>query len=96
VFCVCSGHVTHASICCDFVRHPTRTCGFIVTLTFSLLKDALTKYGVLYLYGGVCLLGGAFVLAVVPETQGKSLEEVEQLFVEQAQYARLEASVQKV
>ncbi|MFR0836359.1 MAG: MFS transporter [Barnesiella sp.] len=32
-------------------------------------------------YGGICLLGGIFVCVRVPETKGKSLEELEKELV---------------
>lgn len=60
------------------------SCGFLITLTFSLLSDALGQSGVLYCYAGVCLAGGVFVLTILPETRGMSLEEVEQMFIERA------------
>jgi SP family facilitated glucose transporter-like MFS transporter 8 len=30
------------------------TCGFVITLTFSMLSNALGKGGVMYLYGTIC------------------------------------------
>ena len=50
---------------------------FVLTYTFPLLNDALGAYGTFWVYGGVCLLGFLFIRAKLPETAGKSLEEIE-------------------
>jgi sugar porter (SP) family MFS transporter len=52
---------------------------FVVTLTFPGMMDSLGR-GVFYGYAVVCLLGGMLVLAFVPETKGKSLEQIQQLW----------------
>ena len=55
--------------------------GFIVTMTFSAFSNAVGQYGVLYVYAGVCAGGVLFAVSVLPETKGKSLEEVERMFL---------------
>lgn len=50
---------------------------FILTYTFPLLNNGLGAAGTFWLYGFICLLGGIFVLKNVPETKGKTLEELE-------------------
>lgn len=50
---------------------------FILTYTFPLLNKGLGAAGTFWLYGFICLLGGIFVLKNVPETKGKTLEELE-------------------
>ncbi|EGD75291.1 hypothetical protein PTSG_06943 [Salpingoeca rosetta] len=57
------------------------TCSFIVTETFSSIKSALHEQGVFWLYAAVCVLGVTFVFFKLPETKGRSLEEI-QLFFE--------------
>ena len=48
-----------------------------LTLTFPYLQGGLGTAGTFWLYGGICL-GSFFVLAKkLPETKGKSLEEIE-------------------
>lgn len=54
------------------------TACFFLTYTFPLLNNALGAYGTFWLYGAVCLLGFIFVKKNLPETKGKSLEEIEE------------------
>jgi len=53
---------------------------FIVTLCFQTVADQLGQAGVFFLFGGICTGGFAFVLAFVPETRGKTFEQIEALF----------------
>ncbi len=57
------------------------TACFLLTYTFPLLNTGLGAAGTFWLYGGICLLGGLFVCVRVPETKGKSLEELEKELV---------------
>lgn len=50
---------------------------FILTYTFPLLNEWLQAAGTFWLYGGICLAGFFFIRARLPETKGKSLEEIE-------------------
>lgn len=50
---------------------------FIVTLTFLNLIHFLGKTGTFWLYAMIGLLGLWFIVKLVPETKGKSLEEIE-------------------
>lgn len=54
---------------------------FILTFTFPLLNEALGASGTFWVYAGICLLGFVFVLFKLPETKGKSLEEIEKELV---------------
>ena len=53
----------------------------VLTYTFPLLNSGLGAAGTFWLYGGICLAGGLFVMFCVPETKGKSLEQIEQELV---------------
>lgn len=53
------------------------TACFILTFTFPLLNKGLGAYGTFWLYGIVCLSGFVFIKMTLPETKGKSLEEIE-------------------
>jgi MFS transporter, SP family, arabinose:H+ symporter len=50
---------------------------FILTYTFPLLNQLLKASGTFWLYGCICLLGFLFIMKRLPETKGKSLEEIE-------------------
>jgi MFS transporter, SP family, arabinose:H+ symporter len=50
---------------------------FILTYTFPLLNKLLKASGTFWLYGLICISGFIFILRKLPETKGKSLEEIE-------------------
>lgn len=52
----------------------------LVSMTFLTLTEAITKYGTFWLYAGLSLLGWFFFFLFLPETKGKCLEEVSDLF----------------
>ncbi len=52
---------------------------FVLTYTFPLLNQALKASGTFWLYGIICVLGFWFIHKKLPETKGKSLEEIEKL-----------------
>jgi len=52
---------------------------FILTYTFPLLNKGLGAAGTFWVYAGICILGFIFVLKKLPETKGKSLEEIEKM-----------------
>ncbi|XP_037951628.1 facilitated trehalose transporter Tret1 isoform X1 [Teleopsis dalmanni] len=53
------------------------TCTFIVTKTFNNMIQAMGTHGAFWLFGAICFVGLFFVIFYVPETQGKSLEDIE-------------------
>ena len=53
------------------------TACFVLTYTFPLLNQLLKASGTFWLYGFICLLGFLFIIKKLPETKGKSLEEIE-------------------
>lgn len=50
---------------------------FVLTYTFPLLNEAVGASGTFWLYGIICLAGFLFIRAKLPETKGKTLEELE-------------------
>lgn len=50
---------------------------FALTYTFPLLNKQLGSAGTFWLYAGICLVGLGFITWRLPETKGKSLEELE-------------------
>lgn len=53
------------------------TACFILTYTFPLLNEYLGASGTFWIYGGICVAGFLFIRSQLPETKGKSLEEIE-------------------
>ena len=57
------------------------TFNLIISMTFLSLTEWITRYGAFWLYGGIAFCGWLFFFFTVPETKGKSLEELEHLFL---------------
>lgn len=55
------------------------TCTFIVTKTFQNIIVAIKMYGTIWMFAVICVIGLLFVIFFVPETRGKSLEDLEKL-----------------
>eukprot|EP00250_Pteridium_aquilinum_P026353 c32885_g1_i1 orf=19-1611(+) len=53
-----------------------RTVGGTIALTFLSMSKAITPAGVMFLFAGLAACSMAFVYGVVPETKGRSLEEL--------------------
>lgn len=52
---------------------------FVLTYTFPILNKLLNASGTFWLYGFICFSGFLFILKKLPETKGKSLEEIEKM-----------------
>jgi sugar porter (SP) family MFS transporter len=52
---------------------------FVLTYTFPILNKLLNASGTFWLYAFICLSGFIFILKKLPETKGKSLEEIEKM-----------------
>lgn len=50
---------------------------FILTYTFPLLNASLGAAGTFWLYAAICFAGFVFIWAKLPETKGKTLEQIE-------------------
>ncbi|WP_139959564.1 sugar porter family MFS transporter [Flavicella sediminum] len=50
---------------------------FILTFTFPILNDAFGASGTFWVYSFICVAGFLFIKKRLPETKGKSLEEIE-------------------
>jgi MFS transporter, SP family, xylose:H+ symportor len=51
---------------------------FLLTFTFPLLNNVLGAAQTFWLYAAICAAGFVFILRLVPETKGKTLEAIEQ------------------
>lgn len=53
---------------------------FVITVMFSPMQNALNNSGVYWLFAGVCAVNFVFVLVVVQETKGKTIEQITAMF----------------
>ncbi|XP_014241814.1 facilitated trehalose transporter Tret1-like [Cimex lectularius] len=53
---------------------------FFVVKTYPMLHDGIGSYGTFWLYGGISLLGTIFFYAFLPETKGRTLQDIEDYF----------------
>ena len=58
-------------------------CAFLVANFRSDLIDAITLYGAYFTFASFCAVAVAFVLLVLPETKGKSPEDMKLYFLGQ-------------
>ncbi|MDE6649106.1 MAG: sugar porter family MFS transporter [Muribaculaceae bacterium] len=56
---------------------------FTLTYSFPLLNASLGSYGTFWLYSAICLAGFLYFGRKLPETKGKTLEEIEKELVKQ-------------
>jgi len=54
---------------------------FLLVILFPILNSSLGIHGTFWLYAGICFLGFLFILRKLPETKGKTLEEVEKMLL---------------
>jgi len=54
---------------------------FIITYTFPIMTKNLGTAATLCCYAGLCALAFGYILLKVKETKGRSLEEIEKLFI---------------
>lgn len=62
---------------------------FLITMTFLYLIQWFGKTGTFWLYGIIGLFGIWFIIRVIPETKGRSLESIEDFF---AKYTKVSSS----
>ena len=55
---------------------------FILTYTFPILNGHLGPAGTFWLYAGICVVGFVFIFFKLPETKGKTLEQIERELVD--------------
>nr|CAH7746488.1 unnamed protein product [Callosobruchus chinensis] len=60
------------------------TISFFVTNFFNKMNDLVGMAGSFWMYAGFCLLAGIFSLFCVPETKGKSFDEIQEIIKSQS------------
>jgi MFS family permease len=58
------------------------TACFLLTFTFPILNENLGTAGTFWIYAAICLFGLVFTFFKLPETKGKTLEEIERQLVD--------------
>ena len=53
------------------------SANFVLTYTFPILNNRLGTSFTFWIYAGICVLGFCFIKWRLPETKGKTLEEIE-------------------
>lgn len=53
--------------------------GFVLMKSFPILTATIGLDGTLFLFSGICLSGAIFVIIVMPETKGRSFDEIMKL-----------------
>ncbi|GER28963.1 sugar transporter [Striga asiatica] len=65
---------------CGMAVATNRVTSGVISMTFISLYGAITIGGAFFMYAGVVALAWVFFYTMYPETQGKTLEEMEALF----------------
>ena len=55
-------------------------CGFFISKTFVDLLEGIGQDNTFFLYGGICIVGTLLTALFVPETRGKSIDEIQRFF----------------
>ena len=55
---------------------------FILTYTFPLFNHALVAAKIFWIYAAICVAGFLFIRARLPETKGKTLQEIEDIWIQ--------------
>jgi SP family arabinose:H+ symporter-like MFS transporter len=53
-----------------------------LTITFPFLESGLGAHGAFWLYAAICVMGFVYIFTHLPETKGKSLEDIERELVD--------------
>ncbi|CAK9139018.1 unnamed protein product [Ilex paraguariensis] len=65
---------------CSMGVAVNRATSGVLSMTFISLYNAITIGGAFFLYTGIAMVAWVFFYTLLPETQGRTLEEMEQLF----------------
>ncbi|MDH3759170.1 MAG: MFS transporter, partial [Gammaproteobacteria bacterium] len=67
----------------SFVGLINSTVAFLVTFIFPWQLETLGNAGTFLIYGLFAVVGLVFVMRILPETKGRSLEELETILVKE-------------
>lgn len=70
-----------------------RVCSGLVAMSFLSVSDAITVGGTFFIFSVVSAVSVAFVYMFVPETKGKSLEQIELLFKNEHDWQKAEVEL---
>ncbi|XP_060532892.1 facilitated trehalose transporter Tret1-like [Cylas formicarius] len=76
------GTAAGLSVACNYVFN------FITVKLYPTMLKSFGSHGVFFFYGAVALLGTVFVWFFLPETKGKTLEEIQEYFVDRKPMVR--------
>ncbi|GKE30907.1 polyol transporter 5-like protein [Tanacetum coccineum] len=65
---------------CSMGVATNRIVSGVIGMTFISLYNTITIAGAFFLFTGVAIVGFVFIYTLYPETRGKNLEEVEEVF----------------
>ena len=68
------------TVCVGIATAANWVTNFLVAATFLSLQDAVSKPGAFWLYGAFTVMGAIWLCLTMPETAGRSLEQIEVLF----------------
>jgi len=63
---------------------------FSVTFLFQTFQQLLQNSGTFWLFGSICLTSIFFVLFCVPETKGKTLDQIQEYFISTPKLPQME------
>ena len=55
-------------------------CAFLVTKFEVNIEDGINNWGAYFMYSAICAVGCVFIFFLVPETKGKTPEEMKKYF----------------
>lgn len=64
-------------------------CTFFVTKLFANFIDCFQTYGTFFLFGIICIISIIFIKLCVPETSGRSLEDIEEILTKRRRVIRM-------
>uniref|UniRef100_A0A2P2NG45 Mannitol transporter family protein n=1 Tax=Rhizophora mucronata TaxID=61149 RepID=A0A2P2NG45_RHIMU len=70
-----------------------RVCSGLVAMSFLSISRAISVGGIFFVFSAVSALSVVFVYMLVPETKGKSLEEIERLFQDEHEWQESEVEL---